>query len=141
MATVGGSSTSTPRPFQKVANSREECIYKRDIVLVLYDKIEGKGEYRLGRIVEVYPDVNSNVRTVKVGMRKRDQCEKLMPYLPKLLQEIEVGVQRIAVICPVEEQMELGDGIRCGKENVENEVSCEDKIMEYGENMQLTEIK
>ena len=43
----------------------------KDIVLVLYDKKVGKGEYRLGRILEVFPHAHGIVRTVVVGMRAR----------------------------------------------------------------------
>ena len=83
----------------------------------------------------IYPDVHGTVRTVKVGMRKRDQRESALPYVPKPLQEIEVGVQRIAVICPVEEQVDQGDGIRCGQGNVENEDSCEHENEDNREEM------
>ena len=45
----------------------------KDIVLVLYDKKVGKGDYRLGRILRVFPDVHGVVRTVVVGMCARDR--------------------------------------------------------------------
>ena len=78
-----------------------------DIVLVLYEKKVGKGTYRLGRVTDVHPDIHGVVRTVTVGLRKTDKREKLLPYVPKPLVEIRLGVQRIAVICPVEEQIGL----------------------------------
>ena len=55
----------------------------------------------------MHPDVHGNVRTVTVGLRKRDSREAAMPYVPKPLEEIVLGVQRLAVICPLEEQQEI----------------------------------
>ena len=76
-----------------------------DVVLVLYEKKVGKGIYRLGRVLDTHPDEHGVVRTVTVGMRKIDKREKLLPYVPKPLAEIRLGIQRIAVIWPVEEQV------------------------------------
>ena len=77
-----------------------------DVVLVLYEKKIGKGTYRLGRVRKVHPDAHGVVRTVTVGLRKRDSREPLLPYTAKPLEEIDLGVQRLAVICPVEDQEE-----------------------------------
>ena len=74
-----------------------------DVVLVLYDKKVGKGDYRLGRIISVHPDSHGCVRTVVVGVRSKDR-DKSAVYVPKPLEELRLGVQRIAVIYPVEEQ-------------------------------------
>ena len=74
-----------------------------DIVLVLYEKKVGKGEYRLGRVLKVHPDSHGIVRTVTVGMRGKDKG-KTLTYIPKPLDEYTLGVQRIAVILPAEEQ-------------------------------------
>ena len=76
-----------------------------DIVMVLYDKKIGKGDYRLGRVIQVHPDSHGVVRTVTVGMRGKESGLSL-PYVPRKLQEHKLGVQRIAVICPIEEQQE-----------------------------------
>ena len=43
---------------------------------------------------------------VIVVMRKMDKREKLLPYVPKLVTEINLAVQRVAVIWPVEEQVD-----------------------------------
>ena len=75
-----------------------------DIVLVGYDNRMSKGDYRLARVLEVYPDVHNVVRTVKVGMRKRNQREPVMPYVAGQLDELRLGVQRLAVIYPIEDQ-------------------------------------
>ena len=89
-----------------------------DVVLVLYAKKIGKGDYRLGRIMSVRPDCHNVVRTVVIGLRKRDVREKPLPYVPKALEEVELGVQRVCVICPIEEQ-----GVQTGsKEEVGHKV-------------------
>ena len=75
-----------------------------DIVLVHYEKKVGKGIYKLGRITKVHPDSHGIVRTVSVGMRGKDS-DKPLPYVPRPLREIKLGVQRVAVICPIEEQI------------------------------------
>ena len=79
-----------------------------DIVLVRYDSKLSKGDYRLARISNIHPDANGIVRTVSVKMRPRDSREQVQadpPYLlPKTPVEIQLGIQRICVILPVEEQ-------------------------------------
>ena len=47
---------------------------------------------------------HGTVRTVTVGMRGKDDGS--LSYVPRPLQELKLGVQRIAVIFPVEEQQE-----------------------------------
>ena len=42
-----------------------------DIVLILYDRKLGAGQYRLGRILRTLPDAHCRVRTVVVGPRSR----------------------------------------------------------------------
>ena len=79
-----------------------------DVVLVLYDKKVGKGSYKLGRVTAVHPDAHGVVRTVTVGMRRMDKREPSLPYKSVPLTEIKLGVQRVAVICPVDEQGEQG---------------------------------
>ena len=55
-----------------------------------------------------------------VWMRKTDKREKMLPYVLKALVEIKLGVQRIAVICPVEEQVDSDNRVQ---EEVGEEVS------------------
>jgi len=114
-------------PFKKWrVEKRSVCV--GDIVLVLFDRKIGKGDYRLARVLQVHrsgqDDLNGVVsssqdsscaerhviRTVTVGMRQRDKREPSLPYLPKPLQELKIGVQRIAVICPYEEQQREDNG-------------------------------
>ena len=90
-------------PFKKW-RKEERNIQIGDIVLVMYEKSVGKGDYRLARVLSVYPDVHDVVRTVKVGFRRRSVREATLPYVPKPLDEMELGVQRLVVVSPVEEQ-------------------------------------
>jgi len=90
-----------------------------DVVLVLYEKKVGKGVYKLGRVLATHPDEHGVVRTVTVGMRKSDKREKLLPYVPKPLAEIQLGIQRIAVIWPVEEQVPSDNRVQEGEDVLE----------------------
>ena len=80
-------------------------------MLVLYNKSVGKADYRLGRVTEVHPDIHGRVRTVTVGLRRRDKREAVLSYRPKPLDEITLGVQRIVVISPVKDQVEDGNSV------------------------------
>ena len=76
-----------------------------DIVLVLYARKVGKGEYKLGRVIRVHPDCHGVVRTVTVGYRRKDAREPALPYVSKALEEITLGIQRVPVICPSEDKV------------------------------------
>ena len=39
-----------------------------------------KDEYRLAKVIEVFPDIKGRVRTVRIAYRKRDKREKSLPY-------------------------------------------------------------
>ena len=82
-----------------------------DIVLVLHDKKIGKGVYKLGRVLKAHADTHGNVRTVTVGLRRGDSREAVLPYIPRALDEVTLGVQRVAVILPVEDQTDVGDSV------------------------------
>ena len=76
--------------------------------MVHYASKIGKGDYRLARVTSVHPDESGTVRTVTVSMRPRDSREKVRPEPPHLankpLVELKLGVQRVVVVLPVEEQ-------------------------------------
>ena len=91
-------------PFKKWKHEHRSMVVG-DGVLLLYEKKVDKGTYRLGRVLAVHPDSHGIVRTVTVGMKKTNKKEKSLPYVPRALEEIKLGVQRIAVICPKEEQV------------------------------------
>ena len=96
-------------PFRKWKHEHRS-LRPNDIVLVHYAKKLGKGDYKLGRILRVREDVHGVVRTVVVGIRGKDRSAGTMPYVPKPLDEISVGVQRVAVIAPVEDQVDMSEG-------------------------------
>ena len=75
-----------------------------DVVLLKYDKKFSKAKYRLARVSSVFPDDKGTVRTVAVRFRPRDVREDTLPYVAKTPTEMRVGVQRLVVIQPVEEQ-------------------------------------
>ena len=65
-------------------------------------------DYRLARVLEVFPDSKGLVRTVKVGYRKRDKREKPGVYWKKPLVEEKVAVQRLALLQAVNEPLPTG---------------------------------
>ena len=52
------------------------------------------------------PRCSWSCRTVTVGHKGKDR-DKPLTYVPRPLDELTIGIQRIAVICPVEEQNEI----------------------------------
>ena len=54
-------------------------------------------------MVKADPDDTGTVRTVEVALRPRNKKEKLLPYKPKPLTVIPVGVQRLVLLTPTEE--------------------------------------
>ena len=91
-------------PYKKWKSDHRN-LQPNDIVHVLYDRKVAKGTYRLGRVLSVHADVHGVVRTVTVGLRRQDRRETALPYAPKALEEVTLGVQRVCVILPVEEQV------------------------------------
>ena len=89
-------------------SSQSHNVQVGDVVLIHYEVKYGKGEYRLARVTQVHPAANNVVRTVTVGLRPRDSREKVSKKAPflsnKPLEEIKLGVQRLVVVSPVEEQ-------------------------------------
>ena len=74
-----------------------------DIVFMYYPS-SIQDNYRLAKIMEIFPDPKGLVRTVRVGYRKRDKRDRLLPYKAKPLTEEIVAVQRLSVLLPVSEQ-------------------------------------
>ena len=128
-------------PFKKW-RKEERNIRVGDIVLVMYEKSVGKGDYRLARVLSVYPDALDVVRTVKVGFRRRSVREATLPYSSKPLDEMELGVQRLVVVSPVEEQ-KLEESEECAGETIEAGVTNENdgKKSDNGDEMSKNEDK
>ena len=78
-----------------------------DVCLLKYASRFSRPAYRLCRVKEVLPDDEGTVRSCRVQMRPKRQGEDSEPsYRPKELSTLIVGVQRLVVILPVEEQEE-----------------------------------
>ena len=70
---------------------------KDDIVMMKYPN-QLKDDYRIARVVEVFPDDKGLVRTVCVAYRRRDRREPKEDYWKKPLTKEVVAVQRLAVL-------------------------------------------
>ena len=57
-----------------------------------------KDDYRIARVLEVFPDGKGLVRTVRVAYRRRDKREPVYLYWKKPLVQEVVAVQRLAVL-------------------------------------------
>ena len=86
------------RKWQKRARN----LVAGDVVMMLY---EGnlKDDYRLARVLQVYPDQNGLVRTVRVSYRKKNKNERADVYRKKALVEEKVAVQRLCLLVPCDE--------------------------------------
>ena len=76
-----------------------------DIVHLKYSKKFGDEKYRLARVLAIHPDLHGVVRTVTVGVRdRRGKKNEQWDQCGSKLAELVVGVQRLVVVLPVEEQ-------------------------------------
>ena len=87
--------------------NRVQNIKPGDIVMMKYPG-QISDDYRLARVIEVYPDHKGLVRTVKVGFRRRDKREKPEVYWKKKLSEEIVAVQRLALLQVAGEPLPTG---------------------------------
>ena len=90
---------------RKKWNQEHRSVQEGDVVLLRYDSKVSKARYRLARVVQAHPDKCGVVRTVTIKLRPRHIREKVLPYKAKQMTEFPVGVQRLVVIVPVEEQL------------------------------------
>ena len=79
---------------------------KGDIVMMKYSG-NIKDDYRLARVLEVYPDKKGLVRTVKLEYRRRDKREKPEICKKRMIEEI-VAVQRLVLLQAVGEPAPTG---------------------------------
>ena len=93
--------------LQEVETYQKIKLKVGDVVLMKYEG-NMEDDYRIARVIEVYPDHKNLVRTVKVGFRKRDKREKPEDYWKKPLMEQIVAVQRLAVLQAAGEQLPTG---------------------------------
>ena len=75
-----------------------------DIGLLKYEQKVGPDSWRLARVVLTHPGVDGLVRTITVSFRPRRVSDKGPEYKVKASQSMLIGVQRFAVMLPVEEQ-------------------------------------
>ena len=82
---------------------QERAIQVGDVVLLRGDGKLKKGEYKLGRVVELLPGEDGMVRTVQVSLweRRKRRGHPDTRALP-------MAVQRLAVLLPREEQWTQG---------------------------------
>ena len=77
-----------------------------DVVLLKYDSKFSEARYRLARVTEVFPDHHGVVRTVEVAVRdKRGLHRESQDVCRTTLDKMRIGVQRLVVILPMEEQL------------------------------------
>ena len=75
-----------------------------DIGILKYEKSLGSDSWRLARIAKAAPDLDGLVRTITVQFRPRHVRDRGKKYRTKQPLEMDIGVQRFAVMLPVEEQ-------------------------------------
>ena len=65
-----------------------------------------KPVYRMGLVSDVSYDNSSPplVRTVKVQVRPQSKADRTKPYVSKVLEELVVPVQRLVVLCAIEDR-------------------------------------
>ena len=75
-----------------------------DVGLLKYEQKLGPDAWRLVKVVKAHPGSDGLVRTITVEFRPRRAADKGTVYKPKAPQNMEIGVQRFAVMLAVEEQ-------------------------------------
>ena len=76
-----------------------------DDICLLYYPGAMASRYKLARVVDTFPDKAGKVRTVRIAYKKRDKREKPNEIFKGTLVKEKIGVQRLIVIQPVEEQV------------------------------------
>ena len=77
-----------------------------DIGHVRYENKFGPEAWRIARVAKVQNSQDGLVRTIEVAFRPRHTSDRSKPYQSKPEVHLEIGVQRFAVLLPVEEQEE-----------------------------------
>ena len=94
-------------PFRKWKTQKRN-LRVGDIVMMRY---QGNlvDDYRIARVSEVFPDERQLFRTVKVSYRRRDKREDPEIYKSMPLSTEKVGVQRLALLQAVGEEVPTGE--------------------------------
>ena len=88
--------------------SKQRNMMKGDVVMLNY-KGNLVDDYKLAKVTDVYPDEQGVVRTVQVSYRKRYKREPVEVYRSKPLVSEKVGVQRLTLLQPVDENPPTGE--------------------------------
>ena len=62
----------------------------------------GPGEYRLCRVIKVFPDANGLVGDAEVKLRPRRKTEPVLPYKSKKPTTMVVSIQRLKLVVPMD---------------------------------------
>ena len=74
-----------------------------DIIMLRFSN-QLKNQYKMGRIIDIHPDERGLVRSVTVKYRKKSSREKTEIISSKNITIERIGIQRIVIILPLEEQ-------------------------------------
>ena len=79
-----------------------------DVVMMVY---QGNitNDYRLAKVVNVFPDERGIVRSVEISYRKRNKREKPDEYKSRPLTTEKIGVQRLALLQAAGEELPTGE--------------------------------
>ena len=77
-----------------------------DVCLLMYKGRIPPAVYRMCRVVEVFPDDEGLVRTVRVALVSRDQRMRILPHNTGSLVYMKVAVQRLVLIYSKDEEEE-----------------------------------
>ena len=87
----------------------ERNVQVGDVGHILYEQKLGEHTWRVARVSAVKPSSDGIVRTITVSFRPRHVRDKAKKYQTKRPLELEIGVQRFAVLLPLEEQSTMQD--------------------------------
>ena len=73
-------------------------------VMIVADLNVLKGEYRLGRVTQVFPSADGSVRRARVSYKRYKVGEKLREYRGASDVDVERSVQKLVLLVPVEDQ-------------------------------------
>ena len=95
-------------PFRKWKTAHRN-VAVGDLVQVMYSSKLIKPVYRMGLVSAVMYDDSRPplVRTVKVQVRPQSKADRGKPYVSKVLEELVVPVQRLVVLCAIEDREKL----------------------------------
>ena len=96
-----------------------------DVVLIKYATKSKSGEYRLGRVVSVEVDPDKLVRTclVRYSLVQHMSGKDRLSYKGITVKYIRVAVQRLIIIMPVEEQVDMKTITEEEKQKAQQEVN------------------